>query len=295
MKQGSSKNKENVGVKNVSVQGQKSITAVKESSSIAHRKEPANPKFESKGLSETKTAINTTGLKVSGPNVSKCLFPRPFKDSVLKTRNENIPKIPRSTKETLGLDNKTFAAVTTSSEKVTEPRIGKLILKASEKKTFDIVTVPASVEKIPLHIPPPASFNQVRRKENTREQERKEYLESVRRGKFAFQDSPHVPTKQTRSIPIPYNQVEPRVQHYSPPRWEELRQSEMFPGFQGLSVGFNPVSAELTPLYPVYENMGGDQFWPTAAEELRVTENNVRYELSHQSRNSEYLFIRHSY
>ena len=260
-KQERTENKENIGVKNDLPRGQKEKPVLKEKFVLQNRNGNDGKISETKVLGEVKNLQSTRILKSNTPIKSKESASKSGKCAVLKPRNDNVPRVSRSTPEVIMTAKKSNAKSITISEQVSDLSATIATLSIAKKIPVETVTVPAKAEWVhPDRVPIIE-----KRREASKEQERKEYLESVRNGKYS-DGSP------AQSIPVSRISAEPRIIINSPQRFEERRYNEIMPDIHGL----NPVFSGPPQLSAVLDNSGREeQYWPR--DEFRVTENNVRY------------------
>ena len=250
-------NKENIGVKNDLPRGQKEKPVLKENFVLQNRNGNDGKISETKVLGEVKNLLSSRILQ-STPIKSKGSASKPEKCSALKPRNDDVPRVPRSTPEVMVTTKKSYAESITIPEQVSNPSTRIVTPPIAKKIQVETVTVPAKAEWVhPDRVPIIEN-----RKEASKEQERKEYLESVRNGKYSFQNS-------DGSIPVSRISAEPRIIINSPQRFEERRCNEIMPDIRAVFSG-------PPQLFAVLDNSGREeQCWPR--DEFRVTENNVRY------------------
>lgn len=266
-KQERTENKENIGVKNDLPRGQKEKPILKEKFALQNRN--GNDGIsETKVLGEVKNLQRTRILKSNTPIKSEESALQPEKRPVLKPRNDDVPRVPRSTPVVKATAKKSYAKSITIPEQV--PDLSARIATPPIAKKVPVETGTVSSKAEWVH-PDRVSIIE-KRKEASKEQERNEYLKSVRNGKYSFQNSDGSPALQTRSIPVSRISAEPNIIINSPQRFEERRYNEIMPDIRG----FNPVFSGPPQLFAVLDNSGREeQCWPR--DEFRVTENNVRY------------------
>ena len=145
-KQERTENKENIGVKNDLPRGQKEKPVLKEKFALQNRNGNDGKISETKVLGEVKNLQSTRILKSNTPIKSEESALKPEKRPVLKPRNDDVPRVPRSTPVVKATAKKSYAKSITIPEQVPDLSAKIATPPIAKKVPVETGTVPAKAE-----------------------------------------------------------------------------------------------------------------------------------------------------